>query len=302
MPLVLGCAQLGNLGAPMDDATAASILQAAWDAGIRRFDTAPHYGLGLSERRLGRFLASKEREEFWISTKVGRLLVPVAGEEHPLDDEGFHVPRTHRRRWAFDAGGIRASLNSSLNRLGLDRVDAAYLHDPEDHLKQASGEGYRALVELRAARIVGEIGVGNKNVALLTRMVKELDIDRIMLAGRYTLLDRSAAEELLPACREHGVAVDNAAVFNSGILARSPVPDDAHFEYGRASAEIIERARGLERRVRSAGSVLPATALAFASAPDVVASVVVGADSPAQVRELVAWADVAPPDALLASL
>ncbi|MGH3705516.1 MAG: aldo/keto reductase, partial [Agromyces sp.] len=142
--LELGTAQLGNLGGPMDDATAAALLEAAWAAGVRQFDTAPHYGLGLSERRLGRFLATKPREEFRVSTKVGRLLVAAPERDHALlDDEGFHVPRAFHRRWDFSARGIGDSLEGSRERLGLEHIDVAYLHDPEQHVETAMGERYR---------------------------------------------------------------------------------------------------------------------------------------------------------------
>ncbi|MFC9561910.1 aldo/keto reductase [Agromyces sp. NPDC056965] len=300
---MLGTAQLGNLGGPMDDATAAALLEAAWAAGVRQFDTAPHYGLGLSERRLGRFLATKPREEFRVSTKVGRLLVPAPERDHPLlDDEGFHVPRAFHRRWDFSARGIGDSLEGSRERLGLEHIDIAYLHDPEQHAETAMGEGYRALAEFRATGVVGEIGVGNRNVELLRHMVEELDLDRIMLAGRFTLLDQSAAHSLFPACRRRGVGIDNASVFNSGILAESPIADGAWFDHGVASTAVLDRARRIERVVTETGSTLPAAALAFAAAADVVRTVVVGATSAAQLRQIVEWRDAPPAPATWAQL
>jgi len=300
--LTLGCAQIGNLGTAMSDETAHAILEAAWAGGIRRFDTAPHYGLGLSERRLGRFLATKPREQFVVSTKVGRLLVPVdAAESEEQDDEGFAVPRTHRRRWDFSADGIAASFDASRERLGLDRIDILYLHDPEEHVDEALTGGVRGLAALKNAGAVGEIGVGNKDVDLLEEMITRASFDRIMLAGRYTLLDQSADRSLLSACHRRGVTVDNAAVFNSGVLASSPIVDGARFEYAAAPPEIIARARKMDELLRVHGVTLPVAALAFARRPSVVGAVVVGAERPDQVESLLdRWRTDVSADAWLA--
>lgn len=288
--LTLGCAQIGNLGAAMSDETAQAILETAWAGGIRRFDTAPHYGLGLSERRLGQFLATKPREQFVVSTKVGRLLVPVdAAGPDVQDDEGFAVPRTHRRRWDFSADGIVASFEASRERLGLDQVDILYLHDPEEHVEEALTGGVRGLSFLRESGMVTETGIGNKNVDVLEEMITRASFDRIMLAGRYTLLDQSADPTLFAACRKRGVLVDNAAVFNSGILARSPVPDDAQFEYATATSEILDRARAIDSKLKARGISLAAGALAFARRLEIFNSIVVGAADPSQLASILEW-------------
>lgn len=288
--LTLGCAQIGNLGAAMSDETAQAILETAWTGGIRRFDTAPHYGLGLSERRLGHFLATKPRDQFIVSTKVGRLLVPVNGAgPDEQDDEGFAVPRTHRRRWDFSADGVAASFGASRERLGLDRIDILYLHDPEEHVEEALTGGVRGITSLKESGVVSEIGIGNKNVGLLEEMITRASFDRIMLAGRYTLLDQSADQSLFTACRKRGVLVDNAAVFNSGVLARSPVPDDAQFEYATATPDVLDRARAIDGKLRARGLPLAAGALAFARRLEIIRSVVVGAAHPSQLASIFEW-------------
>ena len=243
--LSLGCAQLGNLYREVSDADARSTVDTAWELGLRYFDTAPHYGLGLSERRLGAALASRPREDYVLSSKVGRMLEPVeiAGG---LDDQGFVVPATHRRRWDFSREGIRRSLEESLERLGLDRLDIVYLHDPDEHWTEVLATGYAALEELRSDGIVGAIGAGMNQSAMLADLVRETDLDVVMLAGRYTLLEQDALDDLLPLCCERRVAVVAAGVFNSGLLARERPRDDAKYDYGEAP-RTTRRARAGDR-------------------------------------------------------
>jgi D-threo-aldose 1-dehydrogenase len=296
--LALGCAQLGNLYRARGEDEAAAILEEAWSAGIRQFDTAPHYGLGLSERRLGAFLRGKPRDQFSVSTKIGRLLVPSPERAWCDDDEGFAVPAALRRVWDFSAAGVRACLESSLERLELDRVDTVLIHDPNEHVGEALAAAVPALAALRDEGIVGAIGVGNRDTALLTRFARETDIDVVMLAGGYTLLDQSALDTLLPACVEYDVRVLNAAIFNSGILARRRPDAGARFEYAAASPEVLERARTLARVCEAHGTSLPAAALAFAAAPPAVTAIVVGADDAEQVRGNIALLSAPPPRTL----
>jgi D-threo-aldose 1-dehydrogenase len=299
MRLALGCAQLGNLYEARTDRQAQAILEAAWTAGIRHFDTAPHYGLGLSERRLGDFLREKPRDAFTVSTKVGRLLVPDFHGAGRLDTEGFIVPAAFRRVWDFSAEGVRASFDASLERLGLDRVDTVLIHDPEgEHVQPALTEAVPALAKLRDDGAIRSFGVGTKDVALLTRFVRDTDIDTIMLAGRYTLLDQSALDELLPACLDRGVKVLNAAIFNSGILAQSEPYAMAHFEYGAAPRSILDRAAEIAAVCAEYQISLPAAAMAFAASHPAVAMLVVGADDPQQVRANAALFATTPPAAL----
>ena len=300
--LGFGAASIGNLYKVVPDEDAAAVVEAAWESGVRYFDTAPHYGLGLAERRLGAVLAGHPRGEFTVSTKVGRLIVPNPAGEGGRDlDNGFDVPATLRRQWDFTGTGVRRSLEESLQRLGLDRVEIALIHDPEesDQPETALTEGYAALHELRSAGVVGSVGVGSKQVQILQRFVTETEIDTIMLAGRYTLLEQPALDELLPACEKHGVSVLNVGVFNSGLLARDWPADDGHYEYGTAPRELVERARRIAAVCREHGTTLPHAALVFAGAHPTVASVVVGAGRPAHMQRNADLAAAPPPPAAL---
>ncbi|WP_433085611.1 aldo/keto reductase [Dactylosporangium sp. CA-052675] len=299
--LGLGCAQLGNLWRERSDAQARAIVDAAWECGIRSFDTAPHYGLGLSERRLGAALAHRPRAGFTVSTKVGRLLEPVDGAGDDLAD-GFAVPRTHRRAWDFSRDGVRRSLEASLDRLGLDRVDVALLHDPEFQPEAALRHGFPALAQLRAEGVVGAIGAGSKDAGVLTRLVTECAPDVVMVAGRYTLLEQPAASALLPACAAAGVAVIAAGVFNSGLLAEDVPRAGLHYEYGDAPAALVERASAIAAVCASFGTTLPAAAIAFPGRDPCVTAVVLGADDADQVRRNAALFAAPPPAALWPAL
>jgi D-threo-aldose 1-dehydrogenase len=284
--LGFGAAGIGNLYRAMDDAVAAATLGAAWDAGIRYFDTAPHYGLGLSEGRLGAFLATKPRDEFVISTKVGRILEPVDNPSGARDDQGFDVPADAVRRWDPSEAGIRRSIEDSLDRLGLDRIDIAYLHDPDVYdLDAGINQALPALEKLRAEGIVGAIGVGANSADALRDCLQAADLDLIMLAGRYTLLEQPAAAELLPLCLNKGVGVVNVGVYNSGLLARPAVPENAMYNYAPAPPQILVRAQALAACCADFGVELPAAALQFAASHPAVRSVVVGASSASQITQ-----------------
>jgi D-threo-aldose 1-dehydrogenase len=279
--LSFGGAPIGNLYRETSEESALAAVRAAWDAGIRYFDTAPHYGLGLSERRLGRALRGLPRDEYVISTKVGRLLEPAS--QALTDDEGFAVRVPLRRRWDFSRDGILRSVEGSLSRLGADRVDILFLHDPDDHWEDAVGTGYPALAELRSQRIVAAIGAGMNQAEMLTRFVRETDMDLVMLAGRYTLLEQGALDELLPLCAERRVRVVAAGVFNSGLLSREQPPAGAKYNYSKAPGDLVELARRIAAVCERHGTTLPAAALRFPLGHPAVASVVVGMRDPAQV-------------------
>jgi D-threo-aldose 1-dehydrogenase len=298
--LGFGAASLGNLYRAISDGEAAAAVDAAWDSGVRYFDTAPHYGLGLSERRLGTALRDRPRDEYTLSTKVGRLIVPNPGHERERDlAGGFDVPAGLRRQWDFSADGVRRSLAESLDRLGLDRIDIVLIHDPEesDSPSAALTGAYPALADLRAAGVIGAVGVGAKQVQILHRFVTETDIDVIMLAGRYTLLEQPALDGLLPDCEKRGVSVLNVGVFNSGLLAKDWPADDGHYEYGTAPVELVERARRIATLCRRYGTSLPHAALVFAGAHRSVASVVVGAGKAAHMLRNAQLVAAAPPPA-----
>jgi D-threo-aldose 1-dehydrogenase len=280
--LSFGAAGIGNLYAEIGEEQVRATVEAAWAVGMRYFDTAPHYGLGLSERRLGSALRAYPRSAYTISTKVGRLLDPADGGGDDLAN-GFAVPATHRRVWDFSADGVRRSLDASLERLGLDRVDVVYLHDPDDHAEQAFHEGYPALEKLRSEGVVGAIGAGMNQAEMLTRFVRDTDVDVVLCAGRYTLLDQRALVELLPAARESGTSVVIGGAFNSGLLA-DPKPG-ATYNYAQAPAELLERALHLKSVADRHGTTLRAAALAFCAAHPAVASVLVGVRSAAEVQD-----------------
>ncbi|MFF5476030.1 aldo/keto reductase [Streptomyces sp. NPDC012935] len=282
--LGFGAAVIGNLYTEVTDEQAHEAVSAAWQRGIRYFDTAPHYGLGLSERRLGAALREHPREAYTVSTKVGRRLEPQAGAGDDLAN-GFAVPATHRRVWDFSADGVRRTLDACLERLGLDRVDIVYLHDPDDHGEQAFREGYPALEKLRSQGVVGAIGVGMNQAEMLTRFVRDTDVDVVLCAGRYTLLDQSALTALLPTAVERGVAVVIGGAFNSGLLA-DPRPG-ATYNYAQAPADLLERAVRMNEIARRHGITLRAAALAFCMAHPAVASVLVGARSAGEVHDSV---------------
>ena len=299
--LGFGAAPIAGLYRAVDQKTARATIDAAWEGGIRYFDTAPHYGLGLSERRLGEALRDRPRDDVVVSSKVGRLLVlrtpPLA-----RDDDMFDVPGDLTRRRDYSRDGVLRSLEATLQRTGLDRVDVLYIHDPDEHWREAAEEAVPALVELREADVVGAIGVGMNQSAMLARFIRETDVDLVMLAGRYTLLEQGAADELLPTALEYGRSVVAAAIFNSGLFARDDVPDTATYNYGQASPDVLERARLLASVCREHGTTLPAAAIRFPLRHPAVASVVVGMRSPAEVdRNLAAHAQHVP-DELWADL
>ncbi|MFI6885289.1 aldo/keto reductase [Streptosporangium canum] len=296
-----GAAPIGNLFTAVGDDEARAAVDAAYDAGFRLFDTAPHYGLGLSERRLGAALAGRPRDSYTLSTKVGRLLVPApTGGPAGRDDQGFDVPADLRRVWDFSRDGVRRSLKESLERLALDAVDIVLIHDPDDHWEQAVSEAYPALAELRDQGVVKAVGVGMNQSEMLARFVRETGVDLVMLAGRHTLLDQSGEEELLPLCQERGVSVVAAGVFNSGLLATHD--PSGTYDYAPAPAPLLARARRIAAVCESHGVTLPQAALAFPLRHPAVVSVVVGARSAAEVARNAALTARPVPEDLWAEL
>jgi D-threo-aldose 1-dehydrogenase len=280
----LGTAPLGNLFTEVRESDADATIDAALGAGVTFVDTAPHYGLGVAERRLGRRLARIPRDRFVLSTKVGRLVRPLEAGEM-ADPEGFTATPRAKRVWDFSRDGVRRSLEESLDRLGLDRIDVALVHDPDNHEREAAEHALPALAELRDQGVVRAIGAGMNQAEMLTRFVRELDLDLVLMAGRYSLLDQGALAELLPACVERGVAVVIGGVFNSGLLA-DPRPG-ATFDYAPAPPELVERAGRLQAVCARHGVPLRAAALAFPFGHPAVASVLVGARTAAEVQDAV---------------
>lgn len=287
-----GAANVGNLFRELSDDEARAVLDAAWESGVRYYDTAPHYGLGLSERRLGAFLQTKPRDEFVVSTKAGRLLRPNPNFDGGLDTaHDFFVPDDLQRVWDFSDAGIRSSLAESRERLGLDRIDLVYLHDPERHdLDLALDEALPALEALRAEGGVRAIGVGSMTSEALARTVQEADLDIIMIAGRYTLLEQPAAVDVLPACHDRGTGVVAASVFNSGLLANSEPTRDGRYEYGGVPEDVWERLQRIVAVCRAHDVPLPAAAIQFPLRDAATQSVVLGSSRPEQVRQNTALA------------
>ncbi|MFJ2502937.1 aldo/keto reductase [Microbacterium sp. NPDC087592] len=297
--LGMGCAQLGNLGSVLTDEEAEASVHAAWDAGIRYFDTAPHYGLGLSERRLGRALAAYPRDEYVLSTKVGRLLVPSPETAHLRDMANlFDVPSDVRRVYDLSRDGVLRSLEASLDRLGVDRVDVVYMHDPDDHFDAARTTGAQTLSALRDEGVIGAYGAGMNQAGMLADLIEQTDADIVMCAGRLTLLEQAASLRMLRLARERGVAVVAAAVYNSGLLARDSVPDRVSYDYADAPQDVVERARELERICRAHGVTLPSAAVQYPLRMPQVVSAVVGMRGVQQVTEAVARATASIPESL----
>jgi D-threo-aldose 1-dehydrogenase len=282
--LAFGAASIGGVFDAIDERDGLATIEHAWQLGVRYFDVAPLYGYGTAERRLGQSLASQPRDDFVLSTKVGRLVRRVEeiqpgadidrnafGDRRDADrteDTGFRVV------FDFSRDGILRSIDESLERLGLDRIDIVYLHDPDDHWEAAIGEAYPALHRLREEGVVGAIGAGMNQSAMLTRFAREGDFDVFLVAGRYTLLDQDALAELLPTCIERNVAVVIGGVMNSGILA-APM-QDGRYNYGAAPARIVERARRLASVCERHDVPLKAAAIQFPLAHPAVASVLAG--------------------------
>lgn len=295
--LGFGAAQLGNLYRVTTDDEAVGAVATAWGVGIRYFDTAPHYGLGTSEQRLGALLSSYPRDEYVLSTKVGRLLRPGPGTGDDMDN-GFAVPDHHVREWDFSEAGVRRSHDESLARLGTDRVDILFAHDPEEGpTEQAFAEGLPALARMRDEGIVRAVGVGSKDANLLTRAVRTGLVDLIMLSGRYTLLEQECSRELLDECVRHDVGIIAVSVFNSGLLSRHRVPNDATYEYSQAPTVLLSRARDLAELAERHGVTLPDLAIQYPLRHPAVRSVALGMRTRDQVLSNVERARTRIPDA-----
>jgi D-threo-aldose 1-dehydrogenase len=297
----LGGAPLGNLAGPVSDDEAARTLSRAWERGIRYFDTAPHYGLGLSERRIGAGLRSRPRDEFVVSTKVGRLIVPNP-RPRERDDDGFAVPGDLMRRWDFSAAGVERSLQESLARSGLEYIDILYVHDPDQAWEGAAREGLASLARLKAAGVVKAIGIGTNSTAGLAGFIEEGLVDVIMLANRYSLLDHTALDSVLAPAHRAGVAVVAVGVFATGLLATARPAAGATYEYRVADAEVAGRANRIAAICEDHGVELPAAALAFPLLHPAVAAIAVGMRSPHEVDEDLRRFRIDVPDGLWSDL
>ena len=290
-PLMFGGATIGGLYSAVTAAEAQATLTAAWDVGIRAFDTAPHYGVGLSERRIGEFLAGRPRQEFVVSTKVGRRLVPADGPVEGVADF-YGTPELSRVR-DYTRDGLLRTLEDSMRRLRLDRVDIVLIHDPDDHLVQALDEAAPALAGLRDQGVVGAVGAGMNSADKLAWLTERADFDCVLIANRYTLLDSTADRVLFPLCAERGISVLAGAVFGTGVLAGGD-----RFEYAPVTAEVQARVARLREICDRYDVPLPAAALRYVLRHPAVTAAVVGARTPAEIQADAAYLALDIPDAL----
>ena len=293
--LGLGGAPLAGLYHSVPDEQAARVVSAYLGHGPGFFDTAPLYGSGISETRLGAALSNRDRgrnaparESFVLATKVGRLLVPDPARDQDVWSDDL-PPVGPVFDYSYD--GTLRSLEESLARLGLDRVDILHIHDPDNHYDEAMKGSYRALVRLREEGVIRAVGVGMNQAKMLARFAVEGDFDCFLCAGRYTLVDHTALKRLLPLCEERNISIIIGGPYNSGILAQGAV-DGAKFDYRKAPLHIVEKVRRIEAACRRHGTPLKAAALQFPLAHPAVAAVIPGARSPEEVDENVRMFEV----------
>jgi D-threo-aldose 1-dehydrogenase len=277
--LGLGTAPIGNMFTGVSDADAQATIDAAWEAGIRYFDTAPFYGYGAAEERLGRALRGRPRDEYMLATKVGRVLDPAGATRA---DTIFRDVGDVEPRFDYSRDGVLRSFEESLRRLDTDRIDVLLVHDPDLHEDDALATAFPTLRELRDQGAISWVGCGMNQHQMLSGFVERVDLDCVLLAGRYTLLDRSG-EALLDQCRARGVRVILGGVFNTGILVDPG--DDATYDYAPASDAMLARARRLRDACHAHGIALGAAALQFAMRHPGVSTVLIGARSAAEVLD-----------------
>jgi D-threo-aldose 1-dehydrogenase len=288
-----GGAPLGNMYRAFSDAQARATVEACYDAGIRYFDTAPLYGFGLSEHRLGEALRSKQRDQFVLSTKVGRLLQP--GDPARLEHGQFKGSLPFAQVYDYSYDGVMRSVEDSLQRLGTYRIDVLLVHDldvwthgSEDarraRVQEFMAGGYRAMLELREQGAVQAIGAGVNETAACQDLAERGDFDCFLLAGRYTLLEQAPLDEFLPLCERRNIALIIGGAYNTGILATGAI-EGAYFQYAPAPPEIMERVRRIEAVCARHGVRLPTAALQFPLGHPAVATVIPGTRSPAEVAQ-----------------
>jgi D-threo-aldose 1-dehydrogenase len=291
--LGLGTAPLAGLFEEVPEQQALAVIRRTWKVGIRFYDTAPLYGHGLAEMRVGKVLRDEPRDEFTLATKVGRLL---RADAPPEPGQSFRGTPPVNPVFDFSYDGVMRSVEESRQRLGIERIDILHIHDPDDHYDAALKCAYRALDHLRADGVIGAVGAGLNQAEMLTRFAREANFDCFLLAGRYTLLDQVALKELLPVCLEKGVAIIAGGVYNSGILA-DPKPG-AHYNYQTAPPELVERAQRIGAVCASHGVPIKAAAIQFPLGHPAVTCVVVGCRSVAQLDESIAMFELTIPPSM----
>lgn len=282
----LGCAPLGNLYREVPDDVAHAAIERAYELGVRLFDTAPLYGYGLSEQRVGYVLRTKPRDSFVLATKVGRLLraeAPPDLTQYFNGEPYYKATPPVNPVFDFSYDGVMRSFEESLGRLGLDRIDVLHIHDPDDHYEEALAGAYRALDELRSQGVIKAVSAGMNQAEMPARLAREARFDCFMLAGRYTLLDHRGLDDLLPLCEEKGIGIMAAGVYNSGILG-NPRPG-ANYNYVPAEREMVDRALGIKTVCERHGVPIKAAAVQFPLFHPAVSTVVVGGRSVEQVED-----------------
>jgi D-threo-aldose 1-dehydrogenase len=291
--LGFGAAPLGNLYRPMTERDARATLDMAWAEGCRYYDTAPLYGLGLSETRLNGFLRAKPRDSYLLSTKVGRLLRVCAPAEKTRPNAFFETP-SRQEVFDYSRDGVLRSIEFSLERLGIDHIDIVYAHDvdvfthgsaaaADTRIREFMSGGYRALVELREQKVIKAIGAGINEWEIAERLAREGDFDLFLLAGRYTLLEQEALTSFLPLCVEKQIGVVIGGPYNSGILATGAKPG-AFYNYAPPPPNIVERVRNIEAVCKAHNVKLPAAALRFPLSHPAIVSVIPGGQKASEVR------------------
>lgn len=284
--LGLGTAPLGGLFAPVSESDGVATVRQAYARGLRYFDTAPVYGLGNAEQRLGWGLRELPRDSYVVSTKVGRLLRGDASEDDPRIDGStsmWHGTDGGKPVFDFSYHGVRQSVSESLERLGLDRVDIALIHDPDDYYQEAGVGAYRALSDLRGAGIIRAVGVGMNQAGMLVDFARERRFDCFLVAGRYSLLDQSALGSLLPVCQQNGIGVIVGGVYNSGVLAE-PTPQGM-FDYQPVDSKTLAKVLEIKAVCDRYGVPLKAAAIQFPAAHEAVTTIVTGARSVEELHE-----------------
>jgi D-threo-aldose 1-dehydrogenase len=309
--LGLGTAPLGNLYRALDETTAQDVLRAGWEVGCRYIDTAPLYGLGLSETRINHFLRDRERDDYVLSTKVGRLLKVCPPGERTGIGKFFDTP-SRKETYDYTYDGVMRSLDFSFERLGIDRIDILFCHDIDHfnhgtdevldrHVETFLGSGAKALYALRDQGVIAAIGAGINEWQVAERLARAGDFDLFLLAGRYTLLEQEALDSFLPFCEQNGIGIVLGGPYNSGILATGPRPG-AYYNYDPAPQEVLDRVAKIQRICEAHGVALAEAALRFPLGHPAVVSVIPGAQSAAEVRRNRETLAAKIPDALWAEL
>jgi D-threo-aldose 1-dehydrogenase len=280
--LGLGCAALGGLYGDIPEDQAEAVVQRALDLGLNFFDTAPLYGSGKSEARLGRALKGVPRDSYVLASKVGRILVPADGSER--GQEIYDNPPPFKPVFDFSYEGVMRSFESSLERLGVDRIDILHIHDPDDHYEAAIKGAYPALDQLRSQGVIRGVSAGMNQWEMLARFAREGRFDCFLLAGRYSLLEQEAMDELLPLCLEQKIGIMAGGTYNSGILAKGAQPG-SKYNYADAPPQIIEKARRLEEVAARHQVNIKAAASQFALAHPAITCIIPGTRQPARVDE-----------------